>query len=90
MSDTRKTHWPDGAPIVWMPLPPKNEAAMLILHTLDRQAQEILELVLHEAGGDLRQALALWEAVKAHRASLPLGELANLPHDPNGQGKRDL
>jgi hypothetical protein len=28
MSDMRKTHWPDGTPIVWMPLPPKNEAAM--------------------------------------------------------------
>ena len=66
----------------------KLTGSQLILHTLARQAQEILELVLHEAGGDLRQAWALWEAVKTQRASLALGELASLPPDPNGQGKR--
>ena len=41
----------------------------LILQTLNRQAQETLGLVLKEAGGDLRQAWALWEAVKDQRAS---------------------
>jgi len=66
----------------------RRTGSQLILHTLARQAQEILELVLHEAGGDLRQAWALWEAVKAQRASLPLNKLVSLPPDPNGQGKR--
>lgn len=62
--------------------------SQLILHTLARQAQEILELVLHEAGGDVHQAWELWDAVKAQRASLSLGELARLSPDPNGQGTR--
>lgn len=42
----------------------------LILNTLARKTRETLDLLLHEAGGDLRGAWELWEAAKDQRASL--------------------